>query len=395
MMVLLFYTYEKENKEGYHMTLDITKIKGREPLIDYSWRGEVDKLLTWLLDKDSHVRAFCFDVIISAAYIDAASGIEKYIEQCSCVPNSYNAHIGFINLCSPCFFKKSRWSYQKAIKPQSGALGKLSSEVILRFIEKLFPEIDKIIAVGGVDSADAIIYDNSGNIILSEVKSAPLLTYPFVFNLPKSSLFGEHENVNITSSQLKEASSGIYFHNGKVIDLGNTSSPLWPFKPIVDFLTDNSNIVFVKECTDLWLVARTAYAKKDRENKLYYVANASGNPPREAKDRDGWPNKQSISDSKTSAGMDRTDDIKKGIYQTLKIGAQIKNQPNIKTAIISNLPAYRHGEDYVLPFVNMYWGLDRDLQEISGQKAILLDDLRRVFDFVITLEEPILRGTKL
>lgn len=48
--------------------------------------------------------------------------------------------------------------------------------------------------------------------------------------------------------------------------------------------------------------------------------------------------------------MDRTDDIKKGIYQVIKMGTLFKDQPNIKTAIISNLPAYRHREEYVQPF---------------------------------------------
>ncbi len=63
---------------------------------------------------------------------------------------------------------------------------------------------------------------------------------------------------------------------------------------------------------------------------MYYLANASGSPPKIAKDRDGWPKKESISDSKTSAGMDRTDDIKKGIYQSLKIGTNLKDDPSIR-----------------------------------------------------------------
>ena len=93
--------------------------------------------------------------------------------------------------------------------------------------------------------------------------------------------------------------------------------------------------------------------------------------------------------------MDRTDDIKKGIYQSLKIGTNIKDDPSIKTAIISNLPAYRHGKEYVDPFIDMLWGLDEDISELNGQKVILSNKLRRAFDFIITLEEPILRDIKL
>ena len=43
----------------------------------------------------------------------------------------------------------------------------------------------------------------------------------------------------------------------------------------------------------------------------------------------------------------------------------------------------------------MLWGVDQDLHEIDGRKVLYEDDLRRVFDFIITLEEPILRNLNL
>ena len=83
------------------------------------------------------------------------------------------------------------------------------------------------------------------------------------------------------------------------------------------------------------------------------------------------------------------------IYQSLKIGTHVKDFPHIKTAIISNLPAYRHGEEYVAPFLSMLWGLESDLENMSGKKVLRNDNLRRAFDFLITLEEPVLRGEEL
>jgi hypothetical protein len=377
------------------MTFEIENITGREPLADYPWRSEVDRLLNWLIDKDSHIQAFCFDLIMSAAYIDASSGVEKSIEQCNGINEKYNAHIGFINLCSPCFTNKEIWAYQKAVKPQSGALGKLSSEVILRFIEKLYPQLTEVIAVGGSEAADAVLKHENGMVILAEVKSAPLLTYPFLFELPESCLKGEHEKVVITNSQLRACDSAIFLHGIGSIDLGRVGGDLWPFKPLVDFFINEVNMPLIHHCINEWLSARDAYTNKDRQNRMYYLANASGSPPKIAKDRDGWPKSESISDGKTSAGMDRTDDIKKGIYQTFKIGTHVKGEPDIKTAIISNLPAYRHGDEYVSSFVNMLWGLEEDIEDINGQKAIFSENLRRAFDFIITLEEPILRDIDL
>lgn len=377
------------------MRLEGSAVTGREPLLDYPWRNELDRLLEWLLYKDSHIKAFCFDVIMSAAYIDATSGIEKAIEQCQSIESDFNTHLGFINLCSPCHVSKDTWTYQKAGKPQSGALGKLSSEVILRFIEKLSPQIDEVVAFGGTDSADAALHHQSGMTILAEVKSAPLLTYPFLFNAPESCLKGAHEKLIITNSQLRDCESAMYFHGVGIIKLGKVGGDLWPFKPLVDFFIYEKNESFINDCIEDWLLARDAYAKRDRQNRMYYLSNACGSPPKIAKDRDGWPKKETISDGKTSAGMDRTDDIKKGIYQSIKIGTSLKDNTDVKTAIVSNLPAYRHGKEYVTPFIDMLWGVDKDLQEIDGRKVLYEDDLRRVFDFILTLEEPILRNLNL
>lgn len=89
--------------------------------------------------------------------------------------------------------------------------------------------------------------------------------------------------------------------------------------------------------------------------------------------------------------MDRTDDIKKGIYQALKIGTQAQEWAEVKTAIVSNLPAYRHGAEYVAPFQGMLWGSENDLQNIAGVQALPREKMRRVFDYLITLEDPVLR----
>ena len=39
--------------------------------------------------------------------------------------------------------------------------------------------------------------------------------------------------------------------------------------------------------------------------------------------------------------------------------------------------------------------LEEDIDDINGQKAIFSENLRRAFDFIITLEEPILRDIDL
>jgi hypothetical protein len=364
-------------------------LNGKIPLIDYPWHSDIDRLAQWSLTQPPHARAFCFDLAMSLAYIDATPGIERYIETCSSLSNGYYAHLGFINLCAPCYENGQKYHFQKAAKPQSGAIGKLSSEIVLRFIRNVYPQFHTVLSVGGVESADAMIEHQNGTIILAEVKSAPLLTYPIVFKT--KNIAEGHKKINITSSQLKECESALYLHNKKTIPLGKVKSELWPFRPAIDYITSKMNKKSVDEILSTWSDARDVYQKKDRNAGLYYLANASGQPPLIARTRDQWPARESVSDSKTSAGMDRTDDIKKGIYQVLKIGIEYSDNPDIKTAIISNLPAYRHGKEYVSPFITMLWGNEKDICEINGDQAIKRQHLKWAFDYIITLEEPLLR----
>ncbi|MDP2901801.1 MAG: hypothetical protein Q8N96_01635 [Methylovulum sp.] len=159
-------------------------------------------------------------------------------------------------------------------------------------------------------------------------------------------------------------------------------------------MVDDKNTDDVEKHYQTWLLAKEAYITKNKHTKIYSLTNACGGPPKEAKSDHGWPKEQVISDSKTSAGMDRTDDIKKGIYQTLKIGITHRDEKNYKTAIISNLPAYRHSTDYVVPFIPMLWGLEKDLKEFNNKQVIFKEDLRYAFDYIITLENPLLRELK-
>ena len=178
--------------------------------------------------------------------------------------------------------------------------------------------------------------------------------------------------------------------------MGSPRDELWPFKQTADFIASPAQSGSVEAMVLKWDEIRNAYRKKDKSSMLYYIANASGHPPRIAKDQFDWPAKESISDSKTSAGLDRTDDIKKGIYQTFKLSIEsAKEFPdhNIKTALIANLPAYRHGVDYIEPFYDIYWGLESSfVEEEQGSFSCKGSALKRPFDYIIALDDAFTRG---
>lgn len=370
----------------------MNEYKLKEPLVDYPWSQEAIRLIHWCKKKPINYRAFIFDICMSLAYIDSTSGIERFVQNCSNCPNGYNGHIGFINLCSPCYENAQVWQYQKAAKPQSGALGKLSSEMILKFIEVLFDDFVETYSIGGTEIADALIKMKNGNKILAEVKSAPLLTYPLL--IQKDNTIDNHSKISLTSSQFRELESALYMHDKEIIPLGKIKEFNWPFKAVADYFEDLQNEQRIELFFAAWSNTRKAYEEKDRDSKYYYLANASGRPPRIARERDNWPSKESISDGKTSAGMDRTDDIKKGIYQVLKLGIKNKRNQDVKTAIISNLPAFRHGKKYVEPFIDVIWGTEKDLVNDSGVKYLRREDMRYAFDYLITLSNPLIRDNE-
>lgn len=369
----------------------MTLLKEKQPLEDYPWACEVDRLLASWISKDKKYRAFLFDLVMSLAYIDATTGIEKSVQYCKLGTLPFNGHIGFINLCAKCY-TAGIWQYQKAAKPQSGALGKLSSEVILRFIQHLSDSFTKVVVLGGTNYADAMLEHVSGVRIFAEVKCAPLITFPLLINLNQE-YEENHSAVTLTNSQLNECESALYVHEGLYIPLGKVGSQNWPFKGLVDFVANDDNEDSLNKYFEFWLRAKKSYINKDKTDASFYLTNACGLPPSAA--RQQWNSKEVISDGKTSAGMDRTDDIKKAIYQTLKIGATHYNDKNVKSAIISNLPALRHGKEYIDPLSNIIWSFDSALTTMQGVDVVVKDDFRQLFDYIITLDESVLRELEL
>lgn len=93
--------------------------------------------------------------------------------------------------------------------------------------------------------------------------------------------------------------------------------------------------------------------------------------------------------------MDRTDDIKKGIYQILKVGADGKpfsQNYAVSVGIISNVDAARHFDEYLQNLQNVVWTLD---PTGSAQKVRDLppeQDLFNLFDGIVTFTRNIVRN---
>lgn len=156
---------------------------GNIPLTAYPWKEEAEKIIFWGKDRSPSHRAFVFDVLMSLAYVDTIQDIQKNIERHDNLHCRYNSHLGFINLCAPHLINNNIWKYQKAAKPKSGAIGKLTSEIILKCIEIYFDEFKTVKSIGGAGLADAVLLSTKGTVILCEIKASPLTTFPFLFDI--------------------------------------------------------------------------------------------------------------------------------------------------------------------------------------------------------------------
>jgi hypothetical protein len=221
-----------------------------------------------------------------------------------------------------------------------------------------------------------LIYDKSKNVVLlAEIKAAPLTTLalavysdemttpcdggeptPITNHSPSNNPFLNSSEL-LLFMPLKEDSDNNYrFVSMGRVDIHDKN---WTYKSIEQALEQHSN--FFEDYLHFWLEAFQSYkdnyrairrGQQFRSNTTFWFTNACGQPnPRP----DDWPKRtgtgyRSVSDGKTSVGMDRTDDIKKGIYQVLKVGAESKPNDksfNVKTALISNIHAIRHYDDYL------------------------------------------------
>lgn len=311
-----------------------------------------------------------------AAAFDLLASIEYYNSVANrgwtyCCDNPPTMYYPFTNACPRCI-GNGQFKFTKANKPESAQIGMVTSELLCQMLECIFGNKGRKIEVTKAsEPIDAIVYDKeTNNIIIAEVKSAPMMTLPLAMhcdrlteNIDGELVYTQHELVD--NPLLKKSDLGIYMP--KSDNLPELFVPLeinWekdrPFYGALSKLLIKDD-KFFEEYFKYWQSAYIAYANKKRKNPLFWMTNGCGQPtPRP----DDWPRRkgtgfESISDGKTSVGMDRTDDIKKAIYQVLKLGSSYKPTYNsIKTAIISNIHAIRHYDEYLLTVRDVIWAID-------------------------------------
>ncbi len=317
--------------------------------------------------------ASAFDLLISAEYY----GSLPHSGWLYCPSPTPRLFFHFTNCC-PKHVLSNEFYFHPSNKPTSGKIGAATSRLLLLFLKGIFEYknlTEEILK--GTEPVDAVIINKAKKqILFAEIKASPLLTLAISVRTQK--LTQEIEGEIVNSEHITTINPNLYattveilvpkFENGKWVEqyfsIGqrkDEKDTYWAFNGLINLLKNNKD--FFKLYFTYWSESFEAYHLKSNQN-IFWLTNACGTPspiPANWKKRRIGSGYESVSDSKTSVGMDRTDDIKKGIYQVLKLGAEGKpmnSNWDYKVGIISNIHPARHFDDYLQSLKDIIWTND-------------------------------------
>ncbi|OJW30413.1 MAG: hypothetical protein BGO54_13330 [Sphingobacteriales bacterium 46-32] len=346
------------------------------------------------------VFASAFDLLISAEYYGSLS----HTGWLYCPDNEPRLFFHYTNCC-PRHVIEDKFFFHPSNKPTSGKIGTATSRLLLLFLKGIFKFKNlKEEILKGTEPVDAIIVNReTKQILFAEIKASPLLT--LAVSMKAERLTSEVEGEIVANGHMTITNSKLYLSpidlwipvaiegrwESRHFKLGQKNDEkdfYWGFRGMIDLLENDAE--FFDCYFEYWLESFNSYSPKSNKN-IFWLTNACGTP---TPIPEGWQKRrvgsgyESISDSKTSVGMDRTDDIKKGIYQVLKLGSEGKPFSatwDYKVGIISNIHPARHFDDYLKSLKDIVWTND----ETGRAKFVkdLPDDQKiyNLFDGIIAL----------
>ena len=315
----------------------------------------------------------------------------------------------FLNACPYCACRPEvadrRFIHHAGNKPQSGTIGPATADAFREILSAYFEakkagHISVFLCSEPVDVA--IVDDRAKSIFVAEIKASPLFTpplqVPYQANLFRTnSKSAAHHQVG-TLQRTSEVQIGLYAPGSlesnfyQDIPFQAIESPKGFEKQLFGLISASPQRLHAY--FDFWAGLWHAYMAKTQNTLGYWLLGACGLPRNPGED---WPKSSSgkamgsISDSKTSVGMDRTDDIKKSTFQMLNLGVSLRRQDwhgwELFIGIASNLHAARHFEKYLSPYSSLVWGWQGD----SGQDGAPTS-LHNLFDGIVTLSQSHLKS---
>ncbi|MDJ0658805.1 MAG: hypothetical protein QNJ42_04875 [Crocosphaera sp.] len=354
-----------------------------------------------LSDKKGLLLAAAFDLLVAAQYYSAISH-SGWLYSPGQEPKLFFHYTN----CCPRSVLKNEFYFHPSQKPRSGKIGTITSKLLVIFLGSIFRYLGyEEDVLKGTEPVDLVIVNTKKHLILfAEIKAAPLLTPPIAAKSQNLTFEKEGEaiergyssvdNTNLFNMPLDilipgKISEDEWKENYFPIGSRNSREDKnWGFRGLIKLIEESPD--FFSEYFTFWTNAFIAYYPKKTSN-IFWLTNACGTPsptPLQWPSRKQAQGYESISDSKTSVGMDRTDDIKKGIYQVLKLGSQGK--PNTrkwkyKVGLISNIHAARHFNEYLESFKDIVWTIDKTKRAKKVGDLPQEQSIYNLFDGIVAL----------
>lgn len=350
--------------------------------------------------------AALFDLAVSGLYLERLVSAGWY--SCGKSSGPIRNVYPFVNACPICSLN-GNFTHIKAKKPESASIGQATSKILCAFLDlhvrHVRPGAASMRIVGGNGLVDAVLRENK-HFALFEIKSAPLIAFPL--EAPGARLtdlddftgepveLADHSNL----TRENQTDCSLIIDEVMRIPVGNSSgfASGEHYESILQWLDADDNF---KNFVNSWQSTFSGYAEPSKRTNTYWLTNGCGVPvprPPDWPARRGGTGAESISDGKSSVGLDRTDDVKKGIYQVLKISTTFKEPPpsnsyKVSAVLASNIHAVKHHEDYLSQLEDLVWSVDGDdfsyvTERNQETTAFATEGLHNLFDGLLNFTSP-------
>lgn len=305
--------------------------------------------------------------------------------------HSSNDYYAFLNACPSCVLQ-NRFVHHEGHKPGSGQIGPTTALAFREIVASYFELTGKssCFVCNASEPIDLAILDTEKRILfVAEVKAAPLFTPPLCRQHTSASMQTQtalplNHSLGI-ERRLHETTFSLFIPDvNEPLEIPVEAGAVGKEIPLDKYLAKSfqKDPILATRYFKIWQRMWASYQEKRTDDLLYWFCGACGLPRNPG---EGWPRqadgkpKGSISDGKTSVGLDRTDDIKKATFQALKLGVENRARDahgwTLLIGLASNLHASRHYDGYLKPYENIIWGWG------SQQKT---KDLYNLFDGIIS-----------
>ncbi len=323
--------------------------------------------------------AAAFDFCVSLLYADHTSDKDWLY----CPKEPYASFYPYIKSCPRCGKDTGEQAKIKAHKPSSDKIGRYASLVLSALLSEALQRCERTWTLKLLDSSrgdiDILLY-NEELLVLCELKASPLTALVVSTrhqSRPTKDVNGEpqpitdHETVDTTDWRHRESSLCIDYLTIP-LQLSSEISFIRAFLQscIQEEIIDEQIEKFIV----LWRQMFTGYEKRWSEyaNLRWFTFGCGGG----------------VDDSKNAPGLDRTDDIKKGLYQSLKLTERYRmgcEERRIRVGIISNLHPVVHYGEYLSGFEDAVWTQESKIAvESSERRVVAARDLSPFYDMLFT-----------